>query len=668
MSVEQLCVNAIRILSIEAIQKANSGHPGLPMGMAPAAYTLWSKIMKHNPRQPEWLDRDRFVLSAGHGSMLLYSLLHLFGYDLSMDDLKQFRQLDSRTPGHPEYGHTPGVETTTGPLGQGFATAVGMALAEDYLASVFNKAEFPLFDHFTWVISGDGCMMEGITSEAASLAGALGLGKLIVLYDSNQITIEGSTSITFTEDVRKRFEACGWQTLEVADGNDLAAIEAAVLEAKKNLRQPSLIKINTIIGYGCPGKQGSAEVHGAPLGAAGVEETRAFLQWPEPEPFTVPQAVYAHTRQLNDARRVPFDTWNEMHQAYTRDYPEEAQKLQSWLSGALDEKTVFDETFWNQTDRKASRETSSTVLNLLASRVPQLIGGSADLAPSTKAVMKGRGCYLPSGEKGPNLHFGVREHAMAAMANGLALHGGLIPYVSGFFVFSDYMKPSMRLAALMGLPVIYVFTHDSIGVGEDGPTHQPIEQLAMLRSIPNMTVIRPADAREVAAAWRAALTHRSGPTALVLTRQNLPLYEDSGKAALKGAYVLRPEKGASPDLILIATGSEVELAVQAAALLEAQGRAVRVVSMPSWELFEAQSAAYKESVLPKGVRKRISIEAGTTLGWHKYVGCEGEVMGIDRFGKSAPYEQVYADFGLTAAAIVARAEKLMAEKIDDGEN
>ncbi len=658
MHIEQLCVNAIRIISVEAIQKANSGHPGLPMGMAPSAFVLWSKIMKHNPQRPDWLDRDRFVLSAGHGSMLLYSLLHLFDYGVTMEDLKQFRQLDSRTPGHPEYGHTPGVETTTGPLGQGFATAVGMALAEDYLASVFNKEKYPIFDHYTYVIAGDGCMMEGITSEAASIAGALGLGKLIVLYDSNQITIEGSTKITFTEDVRKRFEAYGWQTLEVADGNDMAAVEAAVLQAKKNLQQPTLIKVNTIIGYGCPSKQGSHEVHGAPLGAAGVEETKKFLQWPAVEPFTVPAEVYDYTRQRNVSNMGCFSTWNKMYEGYAREYPEEAKKLQTWLSGALDENAVFDEAFWNQTDKKASRETSSTVLNLLAAKVPQLIGGSADLAPSTKAVMKGRGRYLPGGEKGPNLHFGVREHAMAAMANGLALHGGLIPYVSGFFVFADYMKPSMRLAAMMGLRVIYVFTHDSIGVGEDGPTHQPIEQLAMLRSIPNMTVIRPADAKEVAAAWRVALTYKTGPTALVLTRQNLPLYENSRTEAVKGAYVLRPEKGAVAELILIASGSEVEYAMKAAEILEAQGRSVRVVSMPSWELFEAQPAAYQEAVLPAAVTKRIAIEAGTTMGWHKYAGAGGVVMGIDRFGKSGPYEKVYVDFGLTAADIVARAEKL----------
>lgn len=653
----QQAINTIRVISAEAIQKASSGHPGLPMGAAPMAYTLWAKHMKHNPKNPNWFNRDRFVLSSGHGSMLLYSLLHLFEYGLSMDDLKQFRQLGSKTPGHPEYGHTIGVEMTTGPLGQGLATATGMALAESYMAEKFNREGHSIVDHYTFNLCGDGCLMEGISSEAASLAGTLGLGKLIVLYDSNSITIEGSTDIAFREDVLKRYEAYGWQVLEVTDGNDVDAIENAIEEAKMETAKPTLIKVTTLIGYGCPAKQGKASAHGEPLGEANIEETKTFLGYTE-KAFTVSEAVKLHMDKVVAKLQTGETQWNLMFEHYKQAYPDLAEAFLNWLNNDYMKDIDLSEDYWNYQGDKATRVSSSEVLNKVAKLVPNLIGGSADLAPSTKSIMDNRGHFTPEDHSGSNLHFGVREHAMAAMANGMALHGGLVPYVAGFFVFSDYMKPSMRLAALMNLPVIYIMTHDSIGVGEDGPTHQPIEHLLMLRSIPNFNVIRPADYRETAAAWNLALNSKNTPTALILSRQNLIQHDTSGEGLYKGAYIMKESIKENTDLILIASGSEVELIVKAATILEEKGFSIRVVSMPSWKLFDEQDLAYRQSVLPENVRK-LAVEAGTTLGWHKYVGSDGGVIGIDTFGASGPADQVYELLGLTVDHIVSRAEQLI---------
>ncbi len=656
MNLDIRAINTIRILSAEAIQKANSGHPGLPMGAAPMIYTLWAKHMKHNPKNPKWINRDRFVLSAGHGSMLLYSLLHLFEYGLPMEELKKFRQLGSKTPGHPELGHTVGVEMTTGPLGQGIATAVGMALAESYMACQFNKDGYEVIDHYTYALSGDGCMMEGISGEAASLAGTLGLGKLILFYDSNSISIEGHTDIAFREDVAKRFDAYGWQVIEVADGNDISAIEAAIEAAKKEIHRPTMIKVTTQIGYGCPAKQGKASAHGEPLGDANITATKEFLSWSD-DAFTVPSDVKEGMKQVVASLEDQEATWNTLRVAYGQAYPELSLELDRWLSNAYLEDILSSEGYWNYEGNKATRISSQEVLNKLSKVVPNLIGGSADLAPSTKSLMDNRGHFTTEDHSGSNLHFGVREHAMAAMANGIAIHGGLLPYVAGFFVFSDYMKPSMRLAALMNLPVTYIMTHDSIGVGEDGPTHQPIEHLLMLRSIPNFNVIRPADAKETAAAWYIALTSKKTPTALVLSRQNLKQYETSGEGLYKGAYILKEASKNTPDVILVASGSEVELISNAAIVLEEKGIATRVVSMPSWKLFEDQDKTYQQSVLPNNVKK-MAVEAGTTLGWHKYVGSDGLVLGIDTFGASGPAEQVYEMMGLTVENVVKQAEEL----------
>lgn len=653
---DQLTINAIRVLSAEAIQKANSGHPGLPMGAAPMAYTLWAKQMKHNPKNPKWFNRDRFVLSAGHGSMLLYSMLHLFGYGLTIEDIKQFRQLGSKTPGHPEYGHTVGVEMTTGPLGQGIATAVGMALAESYLAKQFNREGYNVIDHYTYALCGDGCLMEGVSGEAASLAGTLGLGKLIVFYDSNSISIEGGTDIAFREDVSKRFEAYGWQVLEVQDGNDTEAIEKAIETAKNEKNKPTLIKVTTIIGYGCPSKQGKASAHGEPLGADNLSATKAFLEWNE-EPFTVPEAVTKNIAQITARLENEEAEWNQLYKAYKEAHSELAAELDKWLSNAYVEGIKNNEDFFKYEGNKATRVSSYEALNKLSKLVPNLIGGSADLAPSTKSLMEDRGHFTTEDHSGSNLHFGVREHAMAAMANGIALHGGLIPYIAGFFVFSDYMKPSMRLAALMNLPVIYILTHDSIGVGEDGPTHQPIEHLMMLRSIPNFNVIRPADAKETAAAWICALNSKKTPTALILSRQNLKQYENSGEGLYKGAYILKDTQ-TKPDIVLLATGSEVELIYNAAAVLEARGIQARVVSMPSWKLFDEQEQAYQKAILPEDV-KIVAVEAASTIGWYKYVGKDGFVMGIDTFGASGPADKVYEAMGLTVETVVTNAEKLV---------
>ena len=660
-NIEELSVNAIRVLSADAIQKAKSGHPGLPLGAAPAAYELWARHMNHNPKNPEWKNRDRFVLSGGHGSMLLYSLLHLFGYgDLSIDDIKNFRQLDSKTPGHPEYGHTVGIEATTGPLGQGMAMAVGMAMAEAHLAAVFNKDGYNVVDHYTYVLGGDGCMMEGISSESFSLAGTLGLSKLIVLYDSNNISIEGSTDIAFTEDVMKRFEAFGFQTIEVEDGNDLGAIGAAIEEAKADKNRPSLIKINTLIGYGCPAKQGKASAHGEPLGEDNVAALKENLGWPCKEAFEVPQEVYDYYKELASDRAKAEDEWNKLFAEYCSKFPEMKEMWDNYYNG-YDMSDLFNsEEYWAAGDKpEATRNTSGTVLNLIKQHMPNMIGGSADLAPSNKTNMKDAGDFSRDNYAGSNIHFGVREQAMTAITNGIALHGGLRPFAATFFVFSDYTKPMARLSSLMKLPVTYIFTHDSIGVGEDGPTHEPIEQLAALRSLPNFTVFRPCDKVETSAAWMYAATSKETPTALVLTRQNLPQIPGSSKGALKGGYIIDDSSKAVPDAIIIASGSEVSLAVEAKAELAKKDIDVRVVSMPSMDLFEEQSAEYRESVLPDAVRKRVAVEALSDFGWYRYVGLDGAVVSMKGFGASGPAAELFEKFGFTTETVVKAVEGIM---------
>ena len=651
--IDNLSVNAIRILSADAVQKANSGHPGLPLGAAPMAYELWTKHMNHNPADPQWANRDRFILSGGHGSMLLYSLLHLFGYgDLSKEDIMNFRQMGSMTPGHPEYRHTVGVEATTGPLGAGMGMAVGMALAESHMAAVFNKENYPVVDHYTYVLGGDGCMMEGISSEAFSLAGTWGLSKLIVLYDSNQISIEGSTDIAFTENVQKRMQAFGFQTITVEDGTDLEAIGAAIKEAKADTERPSFITIKTQIGYGCPAKQGKASAHGEPLGADNVAALRETLQWPYEEAFYVPQEVYDNFAQIAEEKAETEAAWNVMFAAYCQEYPEMEELWNQYHDEKLAEKLWEDEGFWARNEKaEASRSLSGKVINYVKDKMPNLIGGSADLAPSNKTNMSGKGDYSKDTPEGRNLHFGVRELAMTAIGNGIMLHGGLRAYVATFFVFSDYTKPMARLSALMQVPLTFVLTHDSIGVGEDGPTHEPIEQLAMLRSLPNFNVFRPCDAVETAAAWYSALTSQRTPTALVLSRQNLAPVAGTSRDALKGGYVVDDCEG-TPEVILMATGSEVELAVKAKAELAAEGMKVRVVSMPCMELFEQQTAEYKESVLPKAVRKRVAIEALSDFGWGKYVGLDGAYVTMKGFGASAPGELLFDHFGFTVENVV----------------
>ena len=654
MNIEEMSVNAIRVLSADAIQKANSGHPGLPLGTAPVAYELFAKHMNYNPHNPDWVNRDRFVLSGGHGSMLLYSLFHLFGIgNLSLEEVKNFRQFGSLTPGHPEYGHTVGVEATTGPLGQGMAMAVGMAMAEAHLSSVFNKEGFPVVDHYTYVLGGDGCMMEGISSECFSLAGTLGLSKLIVFYDSNNISIEGSTDIAFTEDVVTRFKAFGFQTIEVEDGNDLEAIGKAIEEAKADKTRPSLIKVNTLIGYGCPAKQGKASAHGEPLGVDNVAALKENINWPCKGDFEVPKEVYDHYKELADNMAKAEDKWNELFAAYVEKYPEMKELWDNYFDG-YDKSDLFNsDEYWAKGDKpEATRSTSGTILNMIKKAMPNLIGGSADLAPSNKTNMKDAGDFSKDNYAGTNLHFGVREQAMAAIGNGLALHGGLKAFVATFFVFSDYVKPMARLSALMKLPLTYVFTHDSIGVGEDGPTHEPIEQLAAFRSLPDFTVFRPCDRTETAAAWMYAVENECGPTGLVLTRQNLPQIEGSSKDALKGGYVIAESEKAVPDAIIIASGSEVSLAINAKEELKKSGIDVRVVSMPSMELFDKQSAEYKESVLPNGVRKRVAVEALSDFGWYKYVGLDGRVIAMEGFGASGPAATLFEHFGFTVDNVV----------------
>ncbi len=659
LDLEKKSVNAIRVLAADAVQKANSGHPGLPLGAAAMAYELWAHHMNHNPADPNWENRDRFILSGGHGSTLLYSLLHLFGYGLKVEDLADFRQLDSLTPGHPEYGHTTGVEATTGPLGAGMGMAVGMAMAEAHLAAVFNKPDYPVVDHYTYVLGGDGCMMEGISSEAFSLAGTLGLSKLIVLYDSNQISIEGSTDIAFTENVQKRMEAFGFQTLTVEDGNDTAEIGRAIEAAKADTARPSFITVKTQIGYGCPDKQGKASAHGEPLGADNVKALKENLGWESPEPFFVPDAVYENYRSLAAEQAKTQKAWEELFVSYAKAYPEMKKLWDEYHDGKIAEKLYEDESYWAYEDKpQATRSLSGVMLNRLKTAVPGLIGGAADLAPSTKTYMNDMGDFSKDDYTGRNLHFGVRELAMAAIGNGLALHG-LRSFVSTFFVFSDYTKPMARLSALMKLPVTYVFTHDSIGVGEDGPTHEPIEQLAMLRAMPNLNVFRPADATETAAAWYYAATSQDAPTALVLSRQNLPQLAGSGKEALKGGYVLEDSKKEVPDAILIASGSEVSLAVEAKKALAAENIDVRVVSMPSMDVFESQSQEYKDSVLPKQVRARVAVEALSDFGWGKYVGLDGAYVTMHGFGASAPADLLFEKFGFTVENVVKAVKSIL---------
>lgn len=664
---DNLCINTIRMLAVDAVQKANSGHPGMPMGAAPMAYCLWTRFLKHNPRNPHWPDRDRFVLSAGHGSMLLYSLLHLTGYDLSLDDLKAFRQWGSKTPGHPEYGHTPGVETTTGPLGQGFANGIGLAMAERFLAARFNQPGFSIVDHYTYAIVSDGDLMEGLSHEAASLAGHLKLGKLIYLYDDNHISIEGSTDIAFTEDRLARFKAYDWHVQQVEDGNNLIEIEAAILSAQAETGRPSLIAVRTCIGCGSPNKQNTSGVHGEPLGLEEVRRTKENLGWPLEPTFYIPQEALEVFQQALGTGEEKEKAWEKMFVSYEKAYPELAKEWKQVMAGQLPD--GWDQAismFPPNPKGIASRAASGTILNALASKVWNLIGGSADLAPSNKTEIKGSKDFQAGSYDQRNIRFGVREHGMGSIMNGMALHGGVIPYGGTFLIFSDYMRPPIRLAAMMGLKVIYVYTHDSIGLGEDGPTHQPIEQLAALRAIPNLTVIRPADANETAEAWKMALINETGPTALVLTRQNLPtldrnLMAPADQLAL-GAYVLNNQDSSKPDLILMATGSEISVALAAMEKLKIRGISTRVVSIPSWELFERQTLAYRNQVLPPEITARLAVEAASPQGWHRYVGEQGTIVGLDHFGASAPDKVLFEKFGLTVDHVVEKALELLGDK------
>lgn len=653
-NIDVMSVNAIRALAADTVQKANSGHPGLPLGAAPMAYELWAKHMRHNPKNPNWANRDRFILSGGHGSSLLYSLLHLFGYgDLSMEDMKNFRQWGSKTPGHPEFGHTVGVEATTGPLGAGMAMAVGMAMAEAHLAARFNKEGYPVVDHYTYVLGGDGCMMEGISYEAFSLAGTLKLGKLIVLYDSNKISIEGDTDIAFTENVQKRFESFGFQTLVVEDGNNLEEIGKAIAEAKADTTRPTMITVRTKIGHGCPAKEGTASAHGEPLGVDNVKALKENLGMDPEKEFFVPQEVYDHVAKIVEENQAAEQEWNTLFDKYCKEYPEMKELWDKMHSKEAAEALLDNEDFWAVDDKAdATRNISGKIINKIKNYLPGFIGGSADLAPSNKTNMSDMGDFSAQNYAGRNLHFGVRELAMAAIGNGMTLHGGLQPYVSTFFVFSDYVKPMARLSSLMGTPLTYVFTHDSIGVGEDGPTHEPIEQLAMLRSMPNFTVYRPADMMETIAAWYYAITSKSTPTALVLTRQNLPQLKGTGKDALKGGYIVEDCTKEIPDVILMASGSEVQLAVEAKEQLQKEGVAVRVVSMPSMDVFEQQAQEYKDSVLPKECRKRVAIEALSGFGWGKYVGLDGAYVTMESFGASAPAGTLFEKFGITTEHVL----------------
>ena len=659
---DELSINTIRFLAVDAVQKAGSGHPGAPMGAAPMAYILWDRFLKHNPADSRWPDRDRFVLSAGHASMLLYALLHLSGYPLSLEEIRQFRQWGSQTPGHPEYGHTPGAEMTTGPLGQGFASGIGMAVAERWLGEHYNRPDHQIIDHRVYAIVSDGDLMEGVSSEAASLAGTLGLGKIVYLYDDNGISIEGDTDVVFTEDVPARFRAYGWHVAGPVDGNDLDGIEAAIAEARAETGRPSLVVVQTTIGYGSPNKANTGGVHGEPLGEDEVRLTRERLGW-ENEPFVIPPDALDHMRGALGRGADAQRDWEARLEAYRAAYPAEAAQLEADLSGDLAEGWAdgLDGLFDGDT-ALSTRDAGNRAMNAIAERVHALTGGSADLAPSTKTLLKSHADVGLDATVDHNMHFGVREHAMGSIAVGMALHGGVIPYTATFFIFSDYMRPPMRLAALMGQRAIFVFTHDSVALGEDGPTHQPIEQLIGLRAVPNLVVIRPADATETAEAWKAALERRDGPTALVLTRQGMPVLDRTAYASAaglqRGGYVLREAPG-DPQAILIATGSEVQIALDAAKLLDDRGVAARVVSLPSWELFDAQPASYRESVLPRGVRARVSVEAAGTLGWERYVGLDGASVGVDRFGASASYKRIYQELGLTPEHVADEAEALV---------
>ena len=660
--IDNMCINTIRTLAMDAVQAAKSGHPGAPMGLAAAAYVLWTGVLKHNPKNPDWVDRDRFILSAGHASMLLYSLLYLTGYNLSLKELKNFRQWGSKTPGHPEYGHTPGVETTTGPLGQGFANAVGMAMTESHLAAVFNRSNQKIVDHHTYVMCGDGDLMEGVASEAASLAGHLGLGKLICIYDDNKISIEGGTELAFTENVAARFKAYRWHVLRVNDGNDLPAIQKALQEAKAETEKPSLIVMRTHIAYGSPNKQDTAGAHGAPLGEDEIRLTKENLGWPATEKFFVPDKALKVFRKSVDKGKKAEAAWQKKYLTYAKKQPELAKQWEDGITGKPSQR--WDAGIPNFKGAKpiATRAASGQVLNAIADKLPTLIGGSADLAPSNNTLLKASFDFQKGAYEGRNIRFGVREHAMGGILNGMALHKGVQPYGGTFLVFADYCRPAIRLAALMKLPVIYVFTHDSVAVGEDGPTHQPVEHFAALRAIPGLIVVRPADATETAAAWRLAIRSAKSPVALILSRQNLPVLDRSlypSEAMLsKGAYILS-DSNKTPDVILIGTGSEVYLCLEAQALLAKKNLAARVVSMPSWELYEKTSQRYKDSVLPPKVTARVAIEAGIGMGWERYVGSAGAVIGINRFGASAPGSLVIKKYGIKASAIVSKAIKLL---------
>ncbi len=677
--IAELSINTVRFLAVDAIEKANSGHPGLPMGAAAMAYVLWMRHLKHNPANPKWIDRDRFVLSAGHGSMLLYAMLHLTGYDLTLEDLKEFRKWGSKTPGHPEFPHTPGVEVTTGPLGQGIGNAVGMAIAEAYLSARYNQSDRQIVDHYTYAIAGDGDLMEGVSAEACSLAGHLGLGKLIVLYDDNKISLAGSTNLSFTEDVQKRFESYCWHVSEVADGNDIDAIDRAFTAAKAETNRPSLISVRTQIGFGAPTRAGTYQAHGAPLGEEEIKRAKKNLRWPTDENFFIPDEVLTHMRGACDSGKEREHQWNSLFAQYKAACPDPAAEFERIMKGELP--VGWDSELPRyEKDRKgiSTRKVSEAVMQSLAPVMPELIGGTADLNPSTLAWVKGYGDFespatAPEGVQGSaggewnyggrNIHYGVREHAMGAIASGLALHGGIIPFTGTFFTFSDYMRPSMRLAALMGLHTIYVFSHDSIGVGEDGPTHQPVEHLMSMRTIPNMTVLRPADAEEAVEAWRFALSHSEGPTALIVSRQDLPVLDrekyGSARGLHKGGYTVWDSGEGNPDIILIGTGSELQIALTAGEKLAAEGVGVRVVSLPSWEIFDGQSEEYREGVLPSGVRKRIAVEAGIKVGWEHYVGMDGAIVGMDGFGASAPASVLYEKFGITAERVVEAARNLL---------
>ena len=681
---ENLCINTIRILSADAVQNANSGHPGLPMGAAAMAYTLWTRFLKHNPKDPHWFDRDRFVLSAGHGSMLLYSLLHLTGYDLPLEELKRFRQWGSKTPGHPERGHTVGVEVATGPLGQGFGNAVGMAIAEAWLAARFNSPEHQVVDHYTYAICGDGDLMEGITQEAASLAGHLRLGKLICLYDQNHISLAGATDMTFTEDVARRFDADGWHTRSVVEGNDTENIAKALQEAQHEQRRPSLILVRTHIGYGSPKKQDNFSAHGSPLGEEELQATKRALGWPTMDRFYLSKEAVDSFREAIDKGARAQQEWQKRFEAYKNDFPREAAEFELLLSGKLPDNWAAGLPNWNSSDKPMStRVAGGHALNALAKNIPNLIGGSADLNPSTETALKGLGDFQPSqtggagtlgavgGEwsyAGRNLAFGVREHAMGAAVNGMAAHGGVLPFSATFLVFSDYMKPAIRLAALSGLKSLFVFTHDSVGVGEDGPTHEPVEHLAGLRSIPGLTVIRPADGTETVEAWAFAVQH-GGPTLFALSRQNVS-HLDRGNAkdpgVAKGAYILSEAQGGTPEVILIGTGSEVALCVKAQEKLKGYGVSARVVSMPSWGVFADQDEAYRDRVLPKAIKKRVTVEAASTFGWHRWAGDEGTTIGIDRFGASAPGQELMKQFGFTAEHVTSAALCLLGRNEEAG--